>query len=94
MDSLIELGRQTADLEKRKSVYHKIHEMIHDDCPAIFLASGFEYIGSNYRFRNDGFSSIMHFLTTMKDWQIVDREKGGIAYERQEKVKVTATASS
>ena len=94
VDSLIELGRQTADLEKRKAIYHKIHEMIHDDCPAIFLASGFEYIGSNYRFRNDGFSSIMHFLTTMKDWQIVDREKGGIAYEHQEEVRVAATASN
>ena len=94
VDSLIELGRQTADLEKRKAIYHKIHEMIHDDSPAIFLASGFEYIGSNYRFRNDGFSSIMHFLTTMKDWQIVDREKGGIAYEHQEEVRVAATASS
>ncbi len=93
VDSLIELGRQTADLEKRKAIYHKIHEMIHDDCPAIFLASGFEYIGSNYRFRSDGFSSAMHFLTTMKDWQIVDKEKGGIPYERQETLKVAATAS-
>ena len=61
--------------------------MIHDDCPAIFLSSAFEYIGSNYRFRNERFSSVMHFLTTMKDWQIVDMDmdKENVFHERRRK---------
>jgi len=37
VDDLLESGRQTMDLEKRKSIYHRIHDIIHDDCPAIFL---------------------------------------------------------
>jgi peptide/nickel transport system substrate-binding protein len=69
VDDLMDLGRQTAELEKRKAIYHKIHEIIHDDCPAIFLASAYEYIGSRYQFR-DRFTSIMHFLSTVRDWQI------------------------
>ena len=39
VDELLEQGRQEIDLEKRKKIYHKIHEIIHDDCPAIFFAS-------------------------------------------------------
>lgn len=69
VDDLMDLGRQTAELEKRKAIYHKVHEMIHDDCPAIFLASAYEYIGSRYQFR-DRFTSTMHFLSTIRDWHI------------------------
>jgi len=75
VDNLIEAGKQTADLDERKAIYHKIHEMLHDDCPAIFLASAAEYIGSKYRFKNGRFLSLPHFLTTIKDWQIVDGGK-------------------
>lgn len=69
VDDLMDLGRQTAELEKRKAIYHKVHEMIHDDCPAIFLASAYEYIGSRYQFK-ERFTSTMHFLSTVRDWQI------------------------
>lgn len=70
VDDLLEQGRRTTDLEKRKAIYHKIHRIVHDDYPAVFLACGCEFIGSNYRFRDAKFSSIAHFLTTAKDWQI------------------------
>ena len=88
MDDLLELGRQTVDLEKRKAIYHEVHEIIHDDCPAIFLASGREFIGSNYRFRNARFSSMVHFLTTVKDWQLIGEEKEGIVREPRRKRSV------
>lgn len=74
VDNLMILGRQTAELEKRKAIYYRIHEMIHDDCPAIFISSAFEYIGSKCRFRNGGFSSTMRFINTMKDWRIVNKK--------------------
>jgi hypothetical protein len=64
--------------------------MIHDDCPAIFLASASEYIGSNYRFRNDKIPSMMNFLTSMKDWQIVEEEREEAAYEHEEKIRIIA----
>jgi peptide/nickel transport system substrate-binding protein len=88
VDELLELGRRTVDLEKRKAIYHKAHEIIHDDYPAIFLASGFEFIGSSYRFRDARFSSTLHFLTTMRDWQIVSEEGEGVARERERKAGV------
>ena len=77
MNDLLEQGRQTTDLEKRKAIYHRIHEIIHDDYPAIFLASASEFVGSNYRFKNAAFPSLLHFLTSIKDWQIVSAEKEG-----------------
>jgi peptide/nickel transport system substrate-binding protein len=88
VDNLLESGRQTMDLEKRKSIYHRIHDIVHDDCPAIFLASGCDFIGSNYRFRGAGFASLMHFLTTTRDWQIVGEQREGVADGRQRKADV------
>jgi peptide/nickel transport system substrate-binding protein len=88
VDDLLELGRRTVDIEKRRAIYHKVHEMIHDDYPAIFLASGFEFIGSNYRFRDARFSSTLQFLTTMRDWQIVLEEGEGAAHRRERKAGV------
>ena len=90
VDDLADMGKQERDLEKRQVIYHKIHEIIHDDCPAIFLATAFEYIGSNYRFRNDRFSSMLYFLTTMKDWQIVDEEEESVVPERRERIGLSA----
>ncbi len=36
-DKLWEEGRRTFDMEKRKDMYHRIHELIHHDIPYIFL---------------------------------------------------------
>ncbi len=93
VDNLFELGRRTPDPKDRKAIYHKIHEMIHDDCPAIFLASAFEYIGSKYRFRNDRFSSILHFLMTMKDWQLIYKKEENSGHKYQEKVSALSKTS-
>jgi len=87
-DELLEQGRMTTDFEKRKAIYQKIHEIIHDDCPAIFLASGCEFIGSNYRFRDARFSSTLHFLMTTKDWQFVGKEKEDTLRKSERKANV------
>jgi len=86
VDHLLELGRQTANMEKRKAIYHKIHRRIHDDYPAIFLASGREFIGSNYRFQNATLSSTLYFLTTARNWQIAGKEKEGVKREYRRKM--------
>jgi len=88
VDELLEQGRMTTDFEKRKAIYQKVHEIIHDDCPAIFLASGCEFIGSNYRFRDARFSSTLHFLMTTKDWQFVGKEKEDTLRKSERKANV------
>jgi ABC-type transport system substrate-binding protein len=75
VDNLMDRGRQELDLESRKEIYYKVHEMIHDDCPAVFLSSAFEYIGSKYQFRNDEFPSVTYFLSSIRNWQIANKEK-------------------
>ncbi|MDD5090769.1 MAG: peptide-binding protein [Candidatus Wallbacteria bacterium] len=37
VDRLIEEGRTTFDMEKRKAVYHRFHAILHDEQPYIFL---------------------------------------------------------
>lgn len=37
VDKLLEEGRSTMDIEKRKRIYFKIQELIHDDYPYLFL---------------------------------------------------------
>lgn len=37
VDRLLDEGRRTFDLEKRKAVYRRMHRLIHDDVPYIFL---------------------------------------------------------
>lgn len=37
MDRLLIDGRQTFDLEKRKSIYHRIHEILAEEQPTVFL---------------------------------------------------------
>ena len=87
VDDLLELGRRTTDLEERKAIYHEVHEIIHHDCPAIFLASGCEFIGSNYLFGSARFSSTLHFLTSAKDWQIAGMEGADALSKHQRKMK-------
>jgi len=85
VDDLLEKSRKTTDMEERKVIYHKIHEIIHDECPAIFLASGCEFIGSNYVFNDAEFSSVEYFLTTMQNWQLVETRRGkGISKGKRE----------
>lgn len=37
VDRLLMLGRKTVDISKRKQIYHRVHELIFDDQPYLFL---------------------------------------------------------
>ena len=37
VDAILEEGRRTFDLEKRKKLYQEMHRIVHDDLPYIFL---------------------------------------------------------
>ena len=89
VDDLVDMGRLETDIEKRKDIYYKVHELIHDDCPAIFLTSAFEYISTSYKFRWNRPRSMMSFLTSMKDWQIIDKSKEKAINTESEKIKIS-----
>ncbi|MBD3184758.1 HTH domain-containing protein [Candidatus Poribacteria bacterium] len=89
VDKYFDEARSEVDLEKRKEKYQKIHEIIHDDYPAIFLFTGNEFISSNYILDKTYISSILSFLTASKDWEIItnDEEIDSVSDEKQ-KVRV------
>ena len=71
VDKLFELGRQTVDFEKRKAVYRQIHQIMHEDCAAIFLCTASRFLTSRYILPSGySFLSINHFLFSIKDWEI------------------------
>ncbi len=37
MDRLLEEGRRTFDRDKRAKIYHRIHELLYEDQPYLFL---------------------------------------------------------
>jgi len=51
VDRLLEEGRRTFDQAKRAEIYHKIHRLIYDDQPYLFLYSGQTLPIVNKRFR-------------------------------------------
>jgi peptide/nickel transport system substrate-binding protein len=75
VDALLDEGRTTLDLQKRKEIYHKIHSLIAEDYPAVFIASLSEIIGSNYRIKwIEQFLQSIYIFDTIKDWQIAKGE--------------------
>jgi peptide/nickel transport system substrate-binding protein len=67
IDQCFATGRR--GLEQRKDAYHKIHQTLHEDCPAIFLATGREYIGSRYNLSGI-LDSPKRPMDSIQDWCI------------------------
>lgn len=71
VDALLDKGRITMDFQKRKEIYHKIHELIASDQPAVFIASASRFIGANYRIKwIEELIQTPSIFSTIKDWQI------------------------
>ena len=51
-DELIEKGRQEFDVEKRRQMYHRFHQIIHDDQPYTFLFTLEALVAVARRFQN------------------------------------------
>jgi peptide/nickel transport system substrate-binding protein len=51
VDRLLIEGRQTFDIAKRKKIYHRIHQILSDEQPTIFLYVPDSLIVINKRFR-------------------------------------------
>jgi len=45
VDRLLELGRSEYDRQKRKAIYHRLHEIIYDDQPYLFLVASSNTFG-------------------------------------------------
>ena len=52
VDRLLEEGRRTFDRPKRQAIYHRIHEIIYEEQPYMFLYSGETLPIVNRRFKN------------------------------------------
>lgn len=76
VDELLEKGRRTTDLQKRKEIYHEIHKLIAKDYPALFIASVNEFVCANYRIKwIENVLQTYSVFDTISDWQIA-KEKG------------------
>ena len=69
IDECFNAGRLSAETEQRKAAYHTIHQLLDNNCPAIFLATGREYIGSRYNL-SDVLDSAQPPIVSLKDWHI------------------------
>jgi peptide/nickel transport system substrate-binding protein len=71
IDKLTESGAQETDQDKRKEIYDKIQEVLHDQVPVIFISWGkqFPVIRNNI----GGFwpSSFNRLLWNVQDWYLV-----------------------
>lgn len=52
VDRLCEEGRKEFDIEKRRKMYHRIHQILHDEQPYTFLFFRPSLVAVNKRFRN------------------------------------------
>jgi peptide/nickel transport system substrate-binding protein len=52
IDKLIDEGMVEMDLKKREKIYHKLTEIMYDECPAIFMFQGVDFYGMTKRLKN------------------------------------------
>jgi peptide/nickel transport system substrate-binding protein len=68
-DRLIDLAITTSDFNARKPMYHRIHELIANDVPAVFLYYKKRYNALSSRFHLPGATPEgIRFDNTIKDW--------------------------
>jgi peptide/nickel transport system substrate-binding protein len=71
MDKLIEAGRKELNEEKRMEIWHKVHQIIHDEQPYTFLHASMSSAFVNGRFKNTapykvGMNSSDWYVPTLK----------------------------
>ena len=70
VDQLFHLGRRTLDRGKRQKIYHRIHELIVQDCPAAFLLTEYAFAAIAARIEGAENISTMGILLSIKDWYV------------------------
>ncbi len=75
IDRLLLLGRRTFDKEKRKKVYRKIHEILYDDQPYMFLYVPDSLVAVSKRFRGIAPSPIGIGYNFIDWWVPEDRQR-------------------
>jgi peptide/nickel transport system substrate-binding protein len=74
IDDLLEQGRTTLDEEKKKKIYHRFQEEIHDDPPGVFLFWRDYLIGIHKRFRGVKVSPA-GVLNHINEWYVPREEQ-------------------
>ncbi|MBL7156987.1 MAG: peptide-binding protein [Candidatus Omnitrophica bacterium] len=75
IDNLLIEGRRTFDKEKRKKVYHKIHEILYDDQPYMFLYIPDALVAVHERFQGVESSPIGITYNFIDWWVPKDRQR-------------------
>jgi len=71
VDALLDEARNTLDIEKKKTIYKKLHEILADDAPYTYLWTLTNYAAYNRKLRRVSIHPT-RFFTYVKDWYIVE----------------------
>ena len=66
MDEIIEKGRITFDQEERGRLYHRFHEIIHEEQPYTFLFSPMALVAYDKRFRGVQVTPLEQYKPNLK----------------------------
>ncbi len=82
VDKLFDSGRVELDKDRRSRIYQKVHRVIYEDQPALFLYSPFTFDGVSTRFGGVKRCASYMPIWMLKDWYEIDihvknnRERG------------------
>jgi len=74
IDALLDEARVTLDIEKKRTIYRKLHEMLAEDVPYTYLWTLTNYAAYNKKLRRINIHPT-RFFTYIKDWYIPKEEK-------------------
>lgn len=74
VDALLDETRTTLDIEKKRTIYKKLHEILASDVPYTYLWTLTNYAAYNRKLRRVEIHPT-RFFTYVKDWYIVNKEQ-------------------
>jgi peptide/nickel transport system substrate-binding protein len=74
VDSLLEEARSTLDVEMKRTIYRKLHELLAEEAPYTYLWTLTNYAAFNKKLRRIEIHPT-RFFTYIKDWYIPSEEQ-------------------
>jgi peptide/nickel transport system substrate-binding protein len=74
VDALLDESRSTLDIEKKRTIYRKLHEILADDVPYTYLWTLTNYAAYNRKFRRVEIHPT-RFFTYIRDWYMLEEEQ-------------------
>jgi peptide/nickel transport system substrate-binding protein len=94
VNKLFESGKLTDDLEERKEVFHKIHQLVYADQPVCFLYFPHVFHALSKKFNNvDEFFTLCMPFYTLKDWYFSPTDEHRYYKDTKTQVKASIRAN-